>query len=231
MPAHLVLETFEDPESAEEKGFITVSSARIKKIEPSLMSFPQTSFCQVTYRTYVLFKGIPCVFFLGFDLSTWPSFTYRRLSALEVEKGKIEVLINKDPSGGYDIYECKGKSGHGSLDFYLRAKERASAAPPFEAGADKVKFFNERYHNLFRTSAGVLGDQVVEKEEGLTEGFSSGSFTREGELIDFQSDYWVKLGLLKEEEAEDKLHSVLVTPYLDLVYYPVVPAMLMPKAA
>ncbi|MEX0799432.1 MAG: hypothetical protein WD025_08300, partial [Bacteriovoracaceae bacterium] len=126
----------------------------------------------------------------------------------------IEILVNRDNFGGYDIYGCNAKSEHGALGLSLRAKKTPTPKTPFATGADKAFFLTQRLHGVMRTPYGFLGDQMV---------YHQLMRPLEGELLDFKCDYWVKLGLLKEDEAQKRFYCALVTPTIDFILYPPVP--------
>lgn len=222
LPEKVVLETFSDADSGEEIGFITACAGKNTHFRPAAFGAVKMSFSYVAYRTYALFKGIPSLFYFGSDMSTWPSFALQRANAMETEKGEIMIAANRDAYGGYDLYRCDADSGHGHLSFELRGKKRPNAKAPFATGEDKAKFFHNRFHCLLQTSAGGLGDQVVEHTPMKG---------REGELLNFECDYWTRLGLLKEDEAISRFYNALIFPSGEYLYYPVVPSALMPRSA
>ena len=222
LPERLHVESFH-VKDGEPLGFISVACMKNKHFRPSLSSFPRLNFWQISYRCYVYTKGVPCAFTLGEVVQTWPAYATQRLGASDVVRGEIDVSVNRDPSGGYDIYECIADSEFGKLDFYLSAKARPKARHPFDNGADKLKFFHEGRHLVFRSSAaGILGEQALTLSK-----FDA----REGDLKSFQCDYWVKLGLLRADEAFERFHCALVSPSLECVYHPALPEFLMPPAA
>lgn len=208
-------ETFHFEDTNEEMGLISVACARYKEFRPSLYPGNGIEFWEISYRSYGNFKGLPCVYLFASEYDTWPSFIANRLGKGHSFKSDMLVTINRSPSGSYELYEANLKSDQGNLQFAISAKGQSHKRHPFLSGADMESFFFDRYHQMEITTAGFIGDIILSHHKVKK---------MWGNVSIFQCGFWVKKGLLKEEESDSLFHSCLVSPAAKVFAYPIVPA-------
>ncbi|MCO4753094.1 MAG: DUF2071 domain-containing protein [Bacteriovoracaceae bacterium] len=211
LPKHLLPESFVDPSSGEELSLIVVTSYKNKGLAPAITKVPSLSFPEVSYQCFVSNNNHKSMFHFSDELGSWSGVVAEKLSLGQGVKAKININIHNDNYGGYDLYDLKASSTHGKVEFEARAKRRPKGGYPFENAKDKEEFFFNRTQHLYNLGLGAIGEQTIE--------FTSPR-AWEGELLSFTCDYWVKLGLLKEQESFERFYCFLVVPMMNALYYP-----------
>lgn len=181
--------------------------------------FPRLNFEQVTWRTYVRYRGRRGVFFFRTALGTVSSFLLQRAAARSARPAAIRTC--REPYAqhfvtklGYDNYEAEVISPRLRTSFKLEATHKAQSDHERELD----QFLTFRPHGFFHSSLGVVMDQAVAHRP-----FDPWK----GRLIQGRFDYWQKLNILYPDEAQEPV-SVLVEPAVRFVFYPPMPRLLVP---
>jgi hypothetical protein len=218
-PSELDLETFQD-ETGLKRALISVGCFRNVGFRPAFLPFGGISFEQMTFRTYVRYRGRAGIFFFGTTLSKRIPYRLEHLFAQKADLGRFHINRVFDPklgpNNGYDGYSAMVRSlERGETYFRIKAKD-----PPRRDHLSQS--LTHRLHGFFETTlGGITADQVVSHRR-----MSPWS----GQLLEGRFDFWERLGFLLPEEF-DKTHSVLIEPSVVFRVYPPIPAWLIPPPA
>jgi hypothetical protein len=214
LPRELELETFQSGggDGHGEKAFVSNASFFNRGFHAALLPFARLNFAQITYRTYVRYKGRRGVFFFATALSSRTAFMLQRGTSRIVHLGKYEreKLLGGE---GYERYTFSMESDLGQTRFELEATERPHAHAPFKNGDELAQFLTYRQHGFLYMPGGILGDQKVAHER---------MHPLSGKLRSARFELWEKLGILRPHETLEPF-SVLVQPRIPFTLFPPVP--------
>jgi uncharacterized protein YqjF (DUF2071 family) len=197
-----------------ESCFITTTCFLNGDFRPTATSFPRHTFFESTYRTYVDYRGLHAVYFMGRYLQTWPSFLMQRPIARDTYRADFDVTIDRDEMG-YRSYRCRATGAAGDTEFALTATAQPVAKPPWPTGDDHAQFLTFRPIGCFTSS---VGTQMRGRVDHARLNPWGGRVTAAPKL-----DFWERRGILSREEAAEP-YSVLVDSGTRFFLYPTVPA-------
>jgi hypothetical protein len=210
LPAGLELETFSGPEG-EERAIISTACFRNAGFRPTLALAGGMNFEQLTFRTYVKYRGRTGAYFFGTLLSKRVPYLLEHLAAREAGLAKFHVNRVFHRKTGYTGYSALVRSAFGETFIRLRGTHPPKIDP-------LTQTLTHRLHGFFElTVGGSLGDQIVRHRRMSPWG---------GELIEGRFDFWERLGLLKPEEF-NQAHAVCIEPSVVFHIYPPFPARLL----
>jgi uncharacterized protein YqjF (DUF2071 family) len=211
LPAIYALQTHDV--AGAEHCFITTTCFRNGNFRPTATNYPRHTFFESTYRTYVDYRGLHGVYFLGRYLETWPSFAVQRPVARHSYRADFDVSIDRD-EGGYHSYRCRASSSAGDTEFSIVATGRPEPKIPWTTGEEHAQFLTFRPIGCFTSS---IGTQMRGRVDHARLDPWGGRLTAPPRL-----DFWERHDILSAAEAAEP-YSVLVSEGTRFFLYPPVP--------
>jgi hypothetical protein len=212
VPDRFDLQTFDD--EGVEKTLISANCFCNRQLHWYPFRYPAVDFDQLTFRTYVRYKGELAVYFFGTYVSTKSSFVAQ--SSVAAESYLADFDVHVDGGGeGYPFYACKAVTEkHGEVSFEVSATEAPKAKHPFASGAELAEFITYRLRGLAKSPLGFTTHGPIDHRH--MDPWS-------GDLLRGRFDFWYDLGLLEPDEAMDA-YSVLIEPNVRFSIFPPRPA-------
>ena len=174
---------------------------------------PAHDFDQITFRTYVEFKGRLGSYFLGTYVGTKPSLVGQFSVALNTWLADFDVDIDLD-TDGYRSYSFAAAGPRGDVSFDVEATEAPLAKAPFGTGDELAGFIT---HRLWGFTKSPMGIQI----QGRVDHRRMRPYA--GRLVGGRFEFWERLGILEPDEF-DHPYSVLIEPSVRFTLFPPRPA-------
>ncbi len=185
-----------------------------RQVHLAPLRYPAHDFDQVTFRTYVTYKGITNgAYFFGTYVNTALSYAGQISVARCTWRADIEADIDGG-AAGYPSYAYEARGPKGTVSYRLAATEAPTAKHPFETGDELAQFITYRLHGFTQSPLGFQNHGPIEHRHMKP---------WSGRLLEGRFDFWAEMGILEEDEFAD-VYSVLIEPSVHFTLYPPRPA-------
>ena len=212
VPERFRLQTFVD-DDGREKALVSANGFCNRQTHLSGLRYPAHDFDQVTFRTYVDFRGRRGSYFFGTYVSTRLSWVGQFSVARNTWLADFDVDVRL-ATDGYESYRCRAAGPRGEVAYRVEAAEAPAAKVPFTTGDDLAGFITHRLWGFTKSPAGI---QI----QGRVDHRRMHPFS--GRLLEGNCGFWERMGILEPDEFEDA-YSVLVEPSVRFTLFPPRPA-------
>lgn len=187
IPDELQLETFSD-ESGTERAFVSIGLFEVRGLRPLMAPAPSSDFREITYRTYVRYRGRPGVFFLRIEFSASIGSAGQAVIAKNAAFSRIHHegarWISSSNSGLCAVSLPPEPSS---------APTQWASKTPFDSHETASDFLSHRLLGFFLSRAGTLTVQAV--AHGRMSPFPT-------TLLDARADSLERTGILRLPELD-----------------------------
>ena len=212
VPEKFELDTYRD-ESGREMTFVSANGFCNRQVHWSMARYPAHDFDQLTFRTYVTYRGLKGSYFFGTYVSTRLSLVGQLTVARYTWLADFDLDIASH-TAGYPSYVCNAEGPMGTVGYRLEATEQPEAKPPFESGDELSQFISYRLHGFAKHPFGFQTHGPVDHRRMRP---------WSGRMLDGRFDVWARMGILEPDEFGN-VYSVLVEPSVRFTLYPPRPA-------